>query len=241
MWNIRGAKVKKKIMSIIAVSMIFGSVVSAAGIWGTYKGNQVIRITSNGNTLKTSDVPAISYNGRTMIPISMLSQIGLNYKWDQKNQTVNVSNSNISSNQEAEYADYFYELQMLGVVIRELRGTFNLQTSNFLSGSVSFEELTADNDKIFNIINQSIDAFNELNNQSTKFKDSDIINILTNYQHSLEAAQNALNAFDSLIKEETTKQKIQLYNDSINNGYEHAMRGISLSSQNYKEYINKIK
>ena len=232
---------KKKIMSIIAVSMIFGSVVSAAGIWGTYKGNQVIRITSNGNTLKTSDVPAISYNGRTMIPISMLSQIGLNYKWDQKNQTVNVSNSNISSNQEAEYADYFYELQMLGVVIRELRGTFNLQTSNFLSGSVSFEELTADNDKIFNIINQSIDAFNELNNQSTKFKDSDIINILTNYQHSLEAAQNALNAFDSLIKEETTKQKIQLYNDSINNGYEHAMRGISLSSQNYKEYINKIK
>lgn len=63
---------------------------------GTYKGNDVVRITSIGVTLKTTDVPAISYNGRTMIPISMLSQVGLGYTWDQKNKTVDVVGQKVS-------------------------------------------------------------------------------------------------------------------------------------------------
>ncbi|WP_373293850.1 hypothetical protein [Paenibacillus albidus] len=35
-------------------------------------------------------MPAISYNGRTMIPISMLSQVGVGYAWDQKKKTVDI-------------------------------------------------------------------------------------------------------------------------------------------------------
>lgn len=60
---------------------------------GTYKGNQIIRITSNGIPLKTPDVPSISYNGRTMIPISMLGQLGIGYTWGAKNQTVDVTSN----------------------------------------------------------------------------------------------------------------------------------------------------
>ncbi|AIQ34195.1 hypothetical protein R50345_05845 [Paenibacillus sp. FSL R5-0345] len=82
---------KKKIIAIaVTASLLMTGVVSAASMWGTYKGNDIIRITSNGVALKTNDVPAISYNGRTMIPINMLGQIGLGYNWDQDNKTVDV-------------------------------------------------------------------------------------------------------------------------------------------------------
>lgn len=64
---------------------------SAAGLWGTYKGNNIIRLTVDGSPVKVSDVPAMSYQGRTMVPIYLLQQAGVSYTWDQENQTVNVS------------------------------------------------------------------------------------------------------------------------------------------------------
>jgi len=82
---------KKKILLLFLVSMLFAGVASAAGLWGTYKGNNIIKITSNGKAVAASDVPAISYNNRTMIPIYMLKELGLNFTWDEKKQTVNVS------------------------------------------------------------------------------------------------------------------------------------------------------
>lgn len=81
---------KKKIFLIVFFSMLFGGVVSAASLWGSYKGNQIIRLTVDGVPVKVSDVPAISYNGRTMIPIYLLQQAGIQYQWDGKNQTVNI-------------------------------------------------------------------------------------------------------------------------------------------------------
>lgn len=74
----------------MAASMMVGGVVSAASLWGTYKGNDIVRLTSDGVALKSTDVPAINYEGRTMIPINMLGQIGLQYTWDNKNKTVDI-------------------------------------------------------------------------------------------------------------------------------------------------------
>lgn len=70
--------------------MIFGGAVSAASFWGTYKGNPVVRLTVDGVPIKVSDVPAINYNNRTMIPIYLLKQAGIEYEWDGKNQSVNI-------------------------------------------------------------------------------------------------------------------------------------------------------
>lgn len=81
---------KKKILLIVFLSMLFGGVVSAASLWGTFKGNQVIRLSVDGVPVKVSDVPAILYNGRTMIPIYLLQQAGIEYEWDATNQTVNI-------------------------------------------------------------------------------------------------------------------------------------------------------
>lgn len=81
---------KKVILLSLALMLLLTGVVSAASLWGTYKGNQIIRISVDGVPVKVSDVPAISYNGRTMIPIYLLKQAGINYTLDSKNQTVNI-------------------------------------------------------------------------------------------------------------------------------------------------------
>ncbi|MEX1031172.1 MAG: stalk domain-containing protein [Paenibacillaceae bacterium] len=58
---------------------------SAATLWGTYKGNQIIRISVDGVPVKVSDAPAVLMDGRTMIPIYLLNEAGIKYSWDQKN------------------------------------------------------------------------------------------------------------------------------------------------------------
>jgi len=85
-----GDIVKKKVLLIILSSFLLTGVVSAASLWGSYKGNAIIRLTVDGVPTKVSDVPAINYNGRTMVPIYMLQQAGVEYTWDGKNQTVDV-------------------------------------------------------------------------------------------------------------------------------------------------------
>ncbi len=86
---------KKILITALMGSVLFGGIVGAAGssIWGTYKGNEIVRLTVDGVPVKVSDVPAINYEGRTMIPIYLLQQAGIEYEWDQKNKTVNVKNS----------------------------------------------------------------------------------------------------------------------------------------------------
>lgn len=89
---------KKLIIATSALSIMFAGVVSAASIWGTYKGNDIIRLTVGGEPVKVSDVPAISYNDRTMIPIYLLKQAGIDYTWDQKNKTVDITTQQSNSN-----------------------------------------------------------------------------------------------------------------------------------------------
>lgn len=50
---------KKKVLLLIIASFMITGVVSAASLWGTYKGNQIIRLTVDGNAVKVSDAPAV--------------------------------------------------------------------------------------------------------------------------------------------------------------------------------------
>ncbi|NBC73458.1 hypothetical protein [Paenibacillus sacheonensis] len=84
---------KKKVISLtIAGVVALSGVVSAASMWGTYKGNDIIKITVDGRPLlvKTGDVPGMSFNGRTMIPINLLKYAGVTYTWNQSTKTVDI-------------------------------------------------------------------------------------------------------------------------------------------------------
>lgn len=91
---------KRKILFLAIVGLLcMSAVVYAGSLWGQYKGNDIIRLTVNGSAVKVSDVPAINYNNRTMVPIYLLQQAGINYSWDQKNKTVDIESSSPSSSE----------------------------------------------------------------------------------------------------------------------------------------------
>lgn len=69
---------------------MFGGVVSAASIWGNFKGNPIIQVSVDGKVFKPTGNPAITYNKQTMIPLSVLDKAGIKYKADSKKQTLNI-------------------------------------------------------------------------------------------------------------------------------------------------------
>lgn len=81
---------KTKILLSVVISFMFMGVVSAASLWGTYKGNTIIRVLVDGKQIKEPAVPAVSFGGKIMIPIDVLKDSGINYTYDQKNLTVNL-------------------------------------------------------------------------------------------------------------------------------------------------------
>lgn len=70
--------------------MLLAGTVSASTINGTYKGNPIVKVTSNGKPLQVDEVPAQIVDGHTLVPISLLRQVGASVEWDAKTYSVDV-------------------------------------------------------------------------------------------------------------------------------------------------------
>jgi hypothetical protein len=57
----------KKVLLIVLMSLLFCGVVTASGINGDYKGNPIVKVTSNGKLLETDEVPAHIIDGHTLV------------------------------------------------------------------------------------------------------------------------------------------------------------------------------
>jgi hypothetical protein len=81
---------KRRILAIILVSMVFMGVVSASSINGDYKGNPIVKVKSDGKLLESDEVPAMIYDGHTLVPISLLRQLGAYVNWDANAYSVDI-------------------------------------------------------------------------------------------------------------------------------------------------------
>lgn len=82
---------KKKIVLLTLIGLLaVGGVVSAASLWGTYKGFPKVRLTLGGQAIATQGTPAINLQGSTMVPLSALKSAGVSYTYDAKKQTVDL-------------------------------------------------------------------------------------------------------------------------------------------------------
>lgn len=133
---------KKKILLLLLVSMLFAGVASAASLWGTYKGNPIIKVAAENKLIEGKDVPAISFNGRTMIPLYMLKELGINYTWDAKNQTVNISPP---SNSKSDY-----------ISINELAKKYGAKGKKY-ANAIEFSSLNGEFTEIVFYVNVSFD------------------------------------------------------------------------------------
>jgi hypothetical protein len=84
----------KKLLTVTMILFFITSTVNASSIHGDFEGNPIVSVKTNGSELKVEDVPAINYNGRTMVPIYMLRQLGADVAWDDSTYSVNISLKN---------------------------------------------------------------------------------------------------------------------------------------------------
>lgn len=82
---------KRKILVVsMALSLFFGGMAVADSVNGLFEGNPIVRLFSGSNELVASDVPAIIYHNRTLVPISLLKQMGLKVTWDAQQYAVHI-------------------------------------------------------------------------------------------------------------------------------------------------------
>jgi len=81
---------KRKLFLLSLLLFVFGAgVVTAGSINGNYNGNPIVRLFAGDKELKP-DVPAQIIDGRTMVPLYVLQDLGATVKWDAKNYRVDV-------------------------------------------------------------------------------------------------------------------------------------------------------
>lgn len=82
---------KRKLLSLVVILFVFSAgVVTAGSINGTYNGNPIVKLFVGAKELKPTDVPAQIVDGRTMVPIYMLQELGVKLEWDPQTYRVNV-------------------------------------------------------------------------------------------------------------------------------------------------------
>jgi hypothetical protein len=182
---------KKKIVAVSAALMLLSGVVSAASINGNYNGNPIVIVTSNGKALEIDEVPAQIIDGHTLVPISLLRQIGASVTWDAKTYGVDVkmsgsSNSAVKglSQDEAEKLITYTEIiRFLNVMNDQAYYIANLRTSLTLATTKTQKDQVAQSAKNINIA--------EANKFSKKFESFNILTL--NEKKELMNTANSLN------------------------------------------------
>jgi len=78
---------------VVAICATGGALLAASGLWGTFEGFPIVRVMVEGEEIQ-GDVPAINFNGRTMVPIRFVAEaLGANVGWDDATQTASINAS----------------------------------------------------------------------------------------------------------------------------------------------------
>lgn len=93
-----GEKNMKKIIMVVVLFLAFTGVATGSSLNGDYKGNPIVLLKLNGRQVSNFDVPPMIIDGSTMVPISLLRQIGLTVNWDSNTYSVDVGLPDNSNN-----------------------------------------------------------------------------------------------------------------------------------------------
>lgn len=247
---------KKKVLALATSLMIFSGVVSASSINGDYKGNPIVKVTSSGKQLESGEVPAMIYEGNTVVPISLLKQLGASVTWDGDNYTVDVKlpgQSDKLFNNETKLlksyskaADHYRKLQVVGESISSA-GTYITSAVDIISSNgnntyassyieLSEKAINHANNTITVVMNDSNKIYDELVNAGVDI--SDVKTIITDYTLALKKYSDALDGVRAFY---LTKNK-----NDYNKYYENAEQALNSlekprtdSMKKYFEWYNK--
>lgn len=125
----------KKVTLILIMFLVFTGVVSATSINGEYSGKPIITIKSDGKELVVEDAPAVLMDGRTMVPIYMLRQIGLSVEWSSEEHSVDVTLPNTEETESSR--------EILDVIkLTKDMQSYNVNYVEYVSNGSGFNQLS---------------------------------------------------------------------------------------------------
>lgn len=241
---------KRKIITIVAASCLIMGTVSAASLWGSYKGNAIVKVNVDGKQNKYIGAPAITYNNKVMLPIETLKQLGVTYTYDSKKLTASITKPISNTDQDiktikllAEVAQYYNRITNLGDMLTDLSEGFSIASRGIESGNgpesldTSLEQL---ND-IINIYNDVLDQKSELENKlsGTGIMIGESSDSFNRYFNSIDFYKKS---FAGLEKYNSQQNEINFYEylDNASDGFDMAMQGKQLSSDNFYKFMDYI-
>jgi DNA-binding protein Fis len=245
---------KKKIISLVALLMMFMGVISASSINGDYKGNPIVKVMSNGKQLEVDEVPAMIYDGHTVVPISTLRQLGASVTWDAYGYSVDVrfptneqpipqtpghtGNNDIATLKAYSSAAEIYR-QLINVgdsmdsvsqAIINYGNKLNGKDSGIYNG-LAENDFAVANDLLNMTMSNNNDAYNSLLASGVNIH-QDVKGIVFSYGSALNTYRDSLNG----LKEHDDKK----FHDNWDNALKSLSSSRSKSADKYFEWYNKV-
>lgn len=240
----------KKVVIMLILFLFFAGVVSASSINGDYNGKPIVIMKSDGKELYVMDAPAVIMDNRTMIPIYMLRQIGLEVEWNPDEFSVNLSIPKQVSIDTDELKTYLLALDYYA----ELRNLFNISTSLQFTYQLTYFYIV-DNvytvkdslERVLDTLNMVIDSYNNIHQEEITLKSSlqhygvNDIYISASLNHFYNAIDYYKLAYDNLneFSNGDTTALVRLTNNLDLAGKENS-NAYSLVNSGYDYIINVI-
>jgi hypothetical protein len=249
---------KKFVLVIVFFGILIGPV-QASSINGDFNGNPIVKVKSNGNVLPTEDIPAIIYEGRTLVPIYMLRNLGANVQWNQSDYSVNVSipvkddnptHDEKKDNQIKDYAktaDLYKKLQDTSAKTKEYGNTLSLSFHAKNNGGTSPITDSQLQNKFYEIKSLADESIKTIENSMLTINGidmSDLKKAMQLIKNSIEYYDLAKNYFITWEQQPNNSDQnsstIILYLSNEKAGLTMALDAENLSAKGYMENINKI-
>jgi hypothetical protein len=128
--------VKKKVLFSLILSLLISSTAWASSLNGDYKGNPIVKVMSNGKQLQSDEVPAMIYDGHTVVPISLLRQIGASVEWNQETYSVDVKipqpqdNNSVKIAYDVDMYRYIYFINEQSALVSQIMFMINISSNS---------------------------------------------------------------------------------------------------------------
>jgi hypothetical protein len=207
----------RKVTAVLVMFFLISGIASASSINGDFEGNPIVTVQSNKQELTIEDVPAINYNGRTMLPIYLLKQLGAKVEWNADTYSVNVDLGNTVSQQDAKVQ----ERMLVKDAYQWLKDTdnaiwiFTAKLPQYANLEYDYSaDLDTDYEKLLILHNESLTYAKTI---SEKVKiDNKIMDIISNEIKTLEQIRQTRDMLKATMRNNTAELnavlKISMFN-----------------------------
>lgn len=250
----------KKFILVSTMFLMFAGVVSASSINGEYKGNPIVLVKSDGKVLDADEVPGQIIDGHTMVPISMLRQLGASVTWDASTYSVNVklpqgSSSSLADTRllaakfNAKFANVYKLIENSSIDIIDyttyMSNYFNSHNQK-LPNATTDESLTKSLQLVIDTYNLSSDKFNEIIKEYPNMDFSDARSLLSSNYNAIEDLKNGTtylfnwNYFTMVYDFNNSQTNFNNYLSKTSSASNAAIANKYKSRIGYNKYIQSI-